>query len=93
MVKLGAASAADYESLGDLLGRSGRTTEAIATLESAIRLHPYSNRLYKSLALLCISARRYSEAIAAMKKELDLFPQDDFMRALLKKAEAAQTAP
>ena len=93
VVELGRASAADYESLGDLLGRSGRTTEAIATLESAIQLQPYNNRLYKSLALLCISARRYSEAIAAMKKELDLFPQDDFMRALLKKAQAAQAAP
>ena len=70
VVKLGAASAADYESLGDLLGRSGRTPEAITALQTAIRLYPYNDRLYKSLALLCISARHYSEAIAAMKKEL-----------------------
>ena len=83
----------DYESLGELLGRAGRMQEAITTVQRGIQLDPYDDRLYKSLALLCISARRYSEAMAAMKKELDLFPQDDFIRALLKKAEAAQPAP
>ena len=92
-IELGSSSVADYESLGELLGRAGRTQEAIATVRRGIQLDPYDDRLYKSLALLCISARRYSEAIVAMKKELDLFPQDDFMRALLKKAEAAQPAP
>jgi tetratricopeptide (TPR) repeat protein len=93
VVELGRASAADYESLADLLGRSGRTREATATLESAIQIYRYNSRLYKSLALLHISARQYSDALEVMKKELDLFPQDDFMRALLKKAVSAQAAP
>jgi hypothetical protein len=93
VVELGRASTADYDSLADLLGRRGRTQEGIATLESAIQLYPYNSRLYKSLARLCITARRYSDAMAAMKRELDLFPQDDFMRTLLKKAAAAPAAP
>lgn len=91
-VELGHPSAADYESLADLLGRSGRTREAIATLESAIRLYRYNSRLYKALALLHISTHEYSDALKVMKEELVLFPQDDFMRGLLKKAEAVQPA-
>ena len=92
-IELGSTSVADYESLGELLGRAGRTQEAIATVRRGIQLDPHDDRLYKSLALLCISARRYSEAIETMKKELRRFPEDDFMRMLVKKAQAAQTAP
>ena len=93
VVASGSAPAADYESLGELLGRSGRTEQAITTLQRGIHLYPYENRLYKSLALLCISAHRYSDALDAMKKELAIFPEDDFMRMLVKKAQAAPSSP
>ena len=86
-VQLGSNSASDYESLGTLLGQAGRTTEAITVVESGLKLDPYNERLYKALALLDIRAHRYPEALAAMKKDLEVFPEDDFMRSLVQKAQ------
>ena len=37
--------------------------------------------------MLDISAHRYPQALAAMKKDLELFPEDDFMRSLIEKAQ------
>ncbi|HKV38017.1 MAG TPA: tetratricopeptide repeat protein, partial [Blastocatellia bacterium] len=89
-IQLGSSSSADYENLGSLLADSGRTSEAITILELGIRLDPYDERLYKRLAQLNISVHQYARALEAMKKDLALFPQDDFMRSLVKKAGQAE---
>ena len=86
-------AAADFETLVDLLTRAGRTSEALAMAQRGIDLNPYDQRLYKSLALLQITAHQYSDALAAMEKELELFPEDDFMRDLVKQARAARAGP
>ena len=88
-IEHGSVAAADFETLIDLLTRAGRTSEALAMAQRGIDLNPYDQRLYKSLALLHITAHQYSDALAAMEKELELFPEDDFMRGLVKQAEAA----
>lgn len=92
-IDLGSVTTTDFESLGDLLARSEHTADAIAVVERGIKLDPYDERLYKTLAFVNISAHRYPEALAAMKKALELFPEDDFMRELVRKAEQSSPAP
>jgi hypothetical protein len=86
-VQLGSNSAPDYENLGSLLAQAGRTEEAITVVESGLKLDPYDEQFYKALAALDIAAHRYPQALAAMKKDLEVFPEDDFMRSLLEKAQ------
>jgi len=86
-VQLGSNSVSDYQNLGSLLAEAGRTQEATTVVELGIKLDPYDERLYKALAVLDISAHRYPQALAAMKKDLELFPEDDFMRSLIEKAQ------
>jgi hypothetical protein len=86
-VQWGSNSVSDYRNLGSLLGDAGRTQEATTVVELGIKLDPYDERLYKALAVLNISAHRYPQALAVMKKDLELFPEDDFMRSLIQKAQ------
>jgi tetratricopeptide (TPR) repeat protein len=76
------------KSLADLLRQTGRPAEAIAILRKGIGVNPYSQRLYKALALVYISEKLYKDALDAMQKELEIFPEDAFMRMLLAKARA-----
>ena len=85
-VQLGSNSVSDYQNLGSLLAEAGRMQEARTVVELGIELDPYDERLYKALAVLNISAHRYPQALAVMKKDLELFPEDDFMRSLIEKA-------
>ena len=86
-VQSGSDMASDYRNLASLLAQAGRTTEAITLVKLGIKLNPYDQRLYQALAAIDISAHRYPEALAAMKTDLDLFPEDDFMRSLVEKAQ------
>jgi hypothetical protein len=86
-LQLGSSSVSDYQNLGSLLAEAGRTQEATTVVELGIKLDPYDERLYKALAVLSISAHRYAQALAVMKKDLELFPEDDFMRSLIGKAQ------
>ncbi|MGH7869517.1 MAG: tetratricopeptide repeat protein, partial [Candidatus Dormibacteraceae bacterium] len=87
-IAAGSTSSADFENLANLLANSGNVTAAITTLQQGIALNPYSNRLYKSLALRYVNARQYHEALETMKKELSLFPEDSFMRSLIAHVES-----
>jgi len=89
-IQLGSSLAGDYENLGRLLADAGRASEAITIVELGIKLDPYDERLYQRLAQLDIATGRYPQALAVMRKDLELFPQDDFMRSLVKKAEQAE---
>jgi tetratricopeptide (TPR) repeat protein len=88
---MGSVAPLDYEKLADLLRQAGRPAEAIAILKKGIGVNPYSQRLYKALALVYISEKLYKDAMDAMQKELEIFPEDSFMRMLLTKARAAPT--
>jgi len=46
-------------------------------------LEPFSQPLQKALISRLISAKQYPEAIAAMEKYLDNFPEDDLIRKML----------
>jgi tetratricopeptide (TPR) repeat protein len=85
-IQMGSLAPLDYEKLVDLLRQAGRPAEAIAILRKGIGVNPYSQRLYKALALVYISEKLYKDALDAMQKELEIFPEDSFMRMLLAKA-------
>jgi tetratricopeptide (TPR) repeat protein len=87
-IQMGSLAPLDYEKLAELLRQAGRPVEAIAILRKGIGVNPYSQRLYKALALVYISEKLYKDAMDAMQKELEIFPEDSFMRMLLAKARA-----
>lgn len=89
----GSASAADYELYGELLAASGKRDAAIAALKRGIALNPYSTRLYKRLALVEAHFHNYEDALRMMKRELEIFPEDSSMRAVIRQVEAQNPAP
>ena len=52
-------------------------------------LDPFNAVFQKKLVLRFIEMKDYAQAGAALKRYVDTFPQDSFMRQLLKKAESA----
>lgn len=87
----GSTSVVDYQDLAQLLAQAGRNPEAIPILEKAIALSPFTPVLYKALSLQLIQQKDYDRALHTMKRHLDLFPEDSFMRNLIRQAEAAAT--
>ncbi len=83
----------DYQVLADLLSKAGQTAEAEIVLRKGIELAPYDERMYKQLAFIYMSSRRYPEALTLMRQIVSLFPQDDFMRSLLQKVEPQKGLP
>jgi tetratricopeptide (TPR) repeat protein len=86
-IELGSVTPSDFQDLAELLSNGGRVAEAIEFLKKGILVSPYTAALYKSLALHYIKLKRYPEALQTMKQELQLFPEDSFMRKLIKQVE------
>lgn len=80
----GSVSPTTYEDLGEALGRMNRLEEAVAVLREGIAQAPFQPVLYKSLALRYIQMQRYPEAKATLEEYVERFPEDDFIRRLLK---------
>ena len=74
----------------DALTREGRLDEAGAKLERAVALYPFAPQLSKLLVLNRIQLKKFNEAREAMKRHVETFPEDSFMRGLLQKVEAQQ---
>jgi hypothetical protein len=85
-VQSGFTGAAAFEDLAAALAAEGRTAEAIDTLNRGIGFSPFEPRLRKLLAVQYINARQYDQARRTMQTYLDIFPEDNFVRDLLKKA-------
>jgi hypothetical protein len=77
---------ATYLDLADAYLRAGRTADVVTVLERAVSAFPYSKLVRKRLILSYIQIKDYSKARAALVAYVDDFPEDDFMRGLLKKA-------
>ena len=86
-IQLGFKAATAFQDLADALVRSGREADAVPVLRRGIELAPYTPVLYKMLALRFINLKQYSEARHTMERYVDLFPEDDFMRGLLRKVQ------
>lgn len=88
-VERGSTRSSDYDALASLLAKDGRWQDAIATLEKGIQLFPYEKQLANHLTLLYISKQEYAQAIAVMRQNVTLFPEDDTMRKMLDMAQQA----
>jgi hypothetical protein len=84
---LGFSSSAVYAGLAEALARAGKLDDAVAVLKRGIAVEPYAPALYKSLALRYIALKQYPLAKETMERYVELFPEDDFMRGLLARAE------
>jgi hypothetical protein len=89
-IQNGSHAALDFEKLADLLVEAAKPAEAITILKQGINDNPYSKRLYKALAVIYIAEKQYDDALRIMRRELEIFPEDSFMRTLLLKAERAR---
>jgi hypothetical protein len=83
-IELGFVSATVYENLAEALVRDGRTPEAIEVLKKGVDVLPYAPRLHKFLAARYIDLKQYDQAKQAMERYIELFPDDDFVRGLLR---------
>ncbi|MGB6692108.1 MAG: tetratricopeptide repeat protein [Terracidiphilus sp.] len=89
----GPPAATTYADLADALARLGQTDEALSLLEKAIDLDPYNPVTRKMLVVRLIDTRQYAKARQALEQYLEIFPQDDFMRRMLARAEGNQSQP
>ena len=89
-VALGLESSPTFEDLGEALALAGRLDEAVKVLERGIEVAPYSANLHKSLALRNIKLQKFPEAKLALERYVELFPEDDFVRRLLKQVSGAR---
>jgi hypothetical protein len=85
----GSTSVLDYQDFAELLAQTGQTDRAITILKQGISLSPFQPVFYKMLALQYIHQKDYPKALETMERHLGLFPEDTFMRKLLRQAQAA----
>ena len=86
-------AATTYADLADALAHLGQTEEAITLIGKAIDLDPFNPVTRKMLVVRLIETKKYAEAHAALEKYLSIFPQDDFMRQMLIRAEGKSPQP
>jgi hypothetical protein len=88
--KSGGATATVQQDLAEVLARLNRLDESITHLKAALEIEPYDPVLHKTLALRLIALKNYPAALEQMRRYVELFPEDDFMRSLLEKASKAR---
>lgn len=67
----------------------GDAQQAVMDWRKGIELDPFNPILQKNLVVQLIALKRYPEALAAIEKYLDRFPQDATMRKALEMAQRA----
>jgi predicted Zn-dependent protease len=82
-IEKGSTAPATFESLAEVLVRSGQRERAIALLEQGLALSPYSSVLYESLARTYHMLGRPDDVRKTVARYLELFPEDDAARRLL----------
>ena len=87
-LRAGSTASQDVELLAMLQAKAGKPQEAIATVTRGLEASPYSPRLYRLLAALYVLEKARGDALRTMKKDLEFFPEDTYMRTLVKSAES-----
>lgn len=82
-IEKGSTAPATFESLAEVLVRSGQRERAIALLEQGLALSPYSSVLYESLGRTYHMLGRPDDVRKTVARYLELFPEDDAARRLL----------
>lgn len=85
-IQLGFTGPAAFEDLAFALAGEGKTEQAVGVLKQGLELNPYAPRLHKLLTVQYINLQQYDLAKASMQRYLELFPEDNFVRDLLRKA-------
>jgi hypothetical protein len=80
----GAPGAILHLDLSQALEKAGRLDESVAALERGEELFPFSPEIRKRLVLGYIRQKSYVKAQSAMERYVVDFPEDDFMRGLLR---------
>jgi predicted CXXCH cytochrome family protein len=83
-IEKGSTAPSTFEDLAEILARAGPREQAITVLEKGLALSPYSPELYKSLARTYGVLGRRAEARKTLVRYLELFPEDDTARRLLR---------
>lgn len=89
----GQPAATTYAYLADALAHLGKTDEALALLDKSIELDPNNPVSRKMQVVQLINAKQYAKAHKALEDYLEIFPQDDFMRQMLARAEGKSLQP
>ena len=85
--------ATTYADLADALSHLGQTEEALPLLDKAIELDPFNPVARKMLVVRLIETKQFAKAHDALQQYLEIFPQDDFMRKMLARAEGKSKQP
>ena len=88
----GPPAATTYADLADALTHLGQTEDALPLIEKAIELEPFNPVTRKMLVVRLIETRQYAKAHEALEHYLEIFPQDDFMRKMLARADGELAA-
>jgi hypothetical protein len=72
-----------YLELGQALAKLEKSQESIDYLKKGVEIDPYNAVIQKTLILQYINLKSYSEATAAIKQYVEMFPEDQFMRNIL----------
>jgi len=83
-IEAGSTAPSTFEDLADVLSVMGRNDESAEALKKGVDVSPFSPKLLKKLTLNYINLKRYEEAATSMKRYVELFPEDDLMRGLLR---------
>ena len=88
-VRAPAISPVPYQDLAEALTRAGRDADAARVLREGTGRFPFSGVLQKLLAARYIALHEYPAARQTITGYLDLFPEDSFMREMLRRFDAA----
>jgi Flp pilus assembly protein TadD len=89
-LEIGPAQATTYADLAEAQVQLGQETQAISSLEKAVELDPFNAVFQKKLVLRFIEMKQYPQAQVALERYVQTFPQDSFMREMLKRANAKE---
>ena len=79
--------------MGEAQFAAGDYAASTATLKKAIELDPFNPVTRKMLVVRLIDTKQYARAHQALEQYLEIFPQDDFMRQMLARAEGNKPKP
>ena len=80
----GSTAPSTYHDLAEVLARNGHPQQAIVVLEKGLDFAPYARELYRALAQNYRALGRQGRMRKTLDRYLELFPQDDAARSLLR---------
>jgi hypothetical protein len=88
-IEHGDEEATTFLYLGQALSRSGRDSEALRVFERGVTAYPYDLPLRAGVAMEYLRMHERQRALDAMRRHLELFPEDALMRSMMKKVESS----